>query len=97
LGIPTVSIGIPTVVNAATIMTDFMSLLSQEHSEDSELGESMIEKIHGYAEDLFLTSSPFVATKEIDAAISYSAYVLSTAINMALFGEDWVQMPQNTY
>jgi len=97
LRIPTVSIGIPTVVNAATIMTDFMSLLAQEHSDDEELGESMIKCIHQYAEDLFLTSSPFVATKEIDAAINYSAYVLSTAINMALFGEDWVQMPHNTY
>ena len=97
LGLPTISMGIPTVVNAATIMTDFMSLLSQEHGGDEELDESMIERIHCYAEDLFLTSSPFVATKEIDAAINYSAYVLSTAINMALFGEDWVQMSHNTY
>ena len=78
-------------------MTDFLSLLSQEYSDDMELDESMTERIHQYAEDLFLTSSPFVATKEIDVAINYSAYVLSTAINMALFSENWVQMPHNTY
>jgi len=97
LGLPTISIGIPTVVNAATIMTDFLSLLTQEYSDDMELDESMIERIRQYTETLFLTSSPFVATKEIDAAINYSAYVLSTAINIALFGENWVQMPHNTY
>jgi spore protease len=93
LGIPTVSMGIPTVVNAATIMADFVSLMSQEHREDEDLDESMMEKITQYADALFSTSSPFVATKEIDAAIHYSSYVLSTAINMALFQEDWVSMP----
>ncbi|MCL2386632.1 MAG: GPR endopeptidase [Defluviitaleaceae bacterium] len=96
LGIPVVGIGMPTVINAATIMIDFISLLSQAHSDSEELDVAMVESIHQYADELFPSSS-FVATKEIDAAIHYSSYVLSTAINMALFQEDWVQMSHNTY
>lgn len=53
LGIPTVSIGIPTVINAATIMTDFISLLSRAQSDNEDLDVLMIENINQYADDLF--------------------------------------------
>jgi spore protease len=105
LGIPVLGIGIPTVINAATIIAETMNLFVDSHegdrsqdTNDSEaLDELLVEKVNQYTGELFTSVSPFVATKEIDAAIHYASYVLSTAINMALFQEDWVQMPHNTY
>jgi len=90
LGIPVIGVGMPTVISAVTIMTDFMSLLSQTHTGREELDAVMVEDINQYANEIFPSSS-FVTTKEIDEAIQYSSYVLSTAMNMALFQDDWTQ------
>jgi spore protease len=99
LGIPVIGLGIPTVVSASTIMADAINLLSQRHGENDseELDDVMIASLKKHANELFSSASPFVATKEIDTVTNYSSYVLSTAINMALFQEEWVKMPQNTY
>jgi spore protease len=105
LGMPVISIGVPTVINAATIVADVLSLIVQKNEgyapqnsdEDEILDAAMIENIHHYADELFSSSSPFVAPKEIDSVIQYSAYIISTAINRALFGEEWVQMSRNKY
>jgi len=98
LGIPVVGIGIPTVINAATIITDAFNLLPNPYGNGNEsLGDLMFERINRHIGELFTSVSPFVATKEIDAAIHYSSYLLSSAINMALFQDDWFHMPHNCY
>jgi len=97
IGLPVISIGVPMVVSAATIIADFMGYVMEEHGDDEEIDALMIENISQYANELFSSSSPFVATKEIDTVVHYSSYIISTAINMALFQEDWEQIPYNTY
>lgn len=94
LGIPVIGIGVPTVINVANIMVDFISSFSQAFS-DEELDASLIESIHEHADSLFPSSSSFVSIKEIDVAIQYSSYIISTAINMAMLQENWLQIPYN--
>ncbi|MCL1862562.1 MAG: GPR endopeptidase [Defluviitaleaceae bacterium] len=90
LGIPMVSIGIPTVINAADIIVDAMNrVFPDRDTVDAEL----LENIHRLSDTMFASSSPYVATKDIDAAIHYSAYVISAAINTTLFKENWPQAP----
>jgi spore protease len=104
LGMPVISIGVPTVINAANIVADILNLMVKKHAEyvsssddDDEIVDiAMLEDISHYTNEIF-PSSAFVTPKEIDSAIQYSAYVLSTAINMALFGEEWVQMSHNNF
>jgi spore protease len=99
LGIPVISIGIPTVINAGAIIADAISMFANCHenpdSDDNALDPEMLENIHQFADAMFATSSPFVATKEIDAVIHFSAHIISTAINMALFKEDLAELSRN--
>jgi len=99
IGLPVISIGVPMVVSAATIITDFMGYVIEEHgdNEEVEVNATMLEDVNEYANELFSSSSPFVATKEIDTVVHYSSYIISTAINRALFQEDWEQIPYNNY
>jgi len=107
LGIPVISIGVPTVINAATIVADVFSLLAKKHistepentedeEEDGVMDAELLERIQQCTDAMFQTSA-FVTPKEIDAAIHYAAYIISTAINKALFGEEWEQMPSYSY
>jgi len=105
LGRPVISIGIPTVINAANIVTDVLGLLLPQHDSftsqgadgNTSFGGELIENIRHYTDELFSESSPFVTPKEIDATIHYSAYIISTAINIALFGNEWMQLTHNSY
>jgi len=105
LGVPVVSIGVPTVTNAATIIMDALSLLSHKHKDDApqdfndnEWSDDLkIENIKQSTDKLFISSSTLVATMEIDAVVNYSSYIISTAINNALFQEDWMLMSHIDY
>jgi len=104
LGVPVISIGVPTVMNAATIIMDAMSLLHKYEDDTPKdlndyerLDDLKIENIKQFADKLFLSSSPFVATMEIDAVVNYSSYIISTAINNALFQEEWMLMSHDDY
>jgi len=104
LGVPVISIGVPTVTNAATIIMDAISLLHKHEGDatqnlkDNEwLDDLKIENIKQFADKLFLSSSPFVASMEIDDVVNYSSYIISTAINNALFQEEWMLLPHNNY
>lgn len=79
LGIPVIAIGVPTVVDAATIVADALERLTKERGEKTHqvcLGESP----KTYAE----LGNMYVTSKDIDAVIKRLGYTLSEGINLAL-------------
>jgi len=79
LGIPVVAIGIPTVVDAATIVGDALEkLLSEEKEFDSMkyLGEHR----NAFSE----LNNMYMTGKDIDAVIRRVSYTVSEGINLAL-------------
>lgn len=78
LGVPVIAIGIPTVVDAATIVGDAIERLSQEGSA----GEGALDA------DRFRTMSElnnmYVTGKNIDEVIKRLSFTVSEALNIAL-------------
>ena len=93
LGVPVIGIGVPMVISVANIMIDFMGSSYSQAYAGKELEDWMIEHINEYADALFPSSSSFVAVKEIEIAVQHSAHIISTAINMTMFQDEWMQMP----
>lgn len=74
LGIPVVSVGVPTVVDAATLAYD---LLEEHNGSDDESFARVIEKILvGSGRDMFVTP------KDNDIIAAETARLLATAINI---------------
>lgn len=94
LGVPVIAIGVPTVVDAATIANDTIDLVLDEMIKNAEQGkefynmlssidktqkESMIKSIlNPYVGDLMVTP------KEVDVVIESVAKIIANGINMAL-------------
>lgn len=79
MGIPVISIGVPTVVDAATIVGDalekmFQNAKNEEKKWHLEAGENMLPELQNM----------YVASKDIDAVIKRLSYTVSEGINMAL-------------
>lgn len=77
LGIPVIGIGVPTVVDAATIVHDAISHLleSLEEAEMEEfLSELITPKLH----------SMFVTPKDVDETVKMLSFTISEGINMAI-------------
>ncbi|MCD8365756.1 MAG: GPR endopeptidase [Clostridiales bacterium] len=94
LGVPVIAIGIPTVVEAATIVQDSMAAFLRELSGQdpmSSLEESwknLNEAEHReLARELMAPqlNQMFVTSKDIDAHIKQMSYTVSEGINMAFF------------
>ncbi|MCD8152169.1 MAG: GPR endopeptidase [Clostridiales bacterium] len=94
LGVPVIAIGIPTVVEAATIVQDSMSEFLEEISridpmssllsswkklDDVEHGTLVRELMPPRLNQMFVTS------KDIDAQIKQMSYTVSEGINLAFF------------
>ena len=76
LGIPVIGIGVPTVVDAATIVHDAIAHLleSLEEAEMEEfLGELITPRLH----------SMFVTPKDVDETVKMLSYTISEGLNMA--------------
>lgn len=73
LGIPVIAVGIPTVVEAATIVQDFMS----EYLKDMPAEEYRPRLLSPQLNQMFVTS------KDIDAQIRQLSYTVSEGINRA--------------
>ena len=92
LGVPVISIGIPTVVDAATLTVDALEKvgkhignpetkrLAEELTEDE--GNHIRELLGGYENNLVVTP------QDIDALISRTAKLLSEAVNIAVHNID---------
>ncbi|WP_230397889.1 GPR endopeptidase [Novisyntrophococcus fermenticellae] len=79
LGIPVIGIGIPTVVDAGTIIHDAVSNLL-EALEESEIEEFLGEIISPTMATMFVTP------KDIDETIKRLSFTISEGINMAFTG-----------
>lgn len=79
MGIPVISIGVPTVVDAATIVGDALEKMYQNVKNGDkkwqlEAGKNTLPELHNM----------YVASKDIDAVIKRLSYTVSEGINMAL-------------
>jgi spore protease len=81
LGVPVISVGIPTVVDAATLAYDLLEefALQEGLSSDNSLPQKISEGLHGGAGKDF-----FVTPKDSDVLIATAAKLISTAINLAV-------------
>ena len=91
VGIPVIAMGVPTVVDAATIVNDSMeNLLAALESSETLKGVGLVMQGYSAAEKYELVKeliSPhlngmFVTPKDIDETIKRISYTISEALNM---------------
>ncbi len=92
IGIPVIAIGVPTVVDAATIVSDTMQMLIQAMEEHSHLhslsaGLNALNDMEKYELIRELLSpqlnTMFVTPKDVDESIKRLSYTLSEGLNIA--------------
>ena len=76
LGIPVIAVGIPTVVDAATIVADFCTELMENKQELEEMEETVRGMIPPKLNAMYVTS------KDIDEAVNRLSYTISEGLNM---------------
>lgn len=97
LGVPVIAIGVPTVVDAATVANDsldiFTSAIKENTGEDSALYKSVknLENENRYSL-IKQVLQPFVGNlivtpTEIDSVIDHISMTIADAINSAFFGD----------
>ena len=79
LGIPVIAIGVPTVVDAATIVGDALEKLLHDDEEFDSV-KYMGQHRHAFAE----LNNMYMTGKDIDAVIKRVSFTVSEGINMAL-------------
>lgn len=94
LGIPVLAIGIPTVVNAATIVNDTLDLIINEMKETSEKGKDLYNMLEEMAsEDKYslieeilnpYMKNTIVTPKDIDDVIDDLSIIVANGLNIAL-------------
>jgi spore protease len=94
LGIPVIAIGVPTVVDAATIANDALEMVFENMKKGTEAGSDLYNVIgrleaddkHKLIEEVLTpTDMNFVVTpKEIDDIITNASEVVANSINLAL-------------
>ena len=94
LGIPVLAIGIPTVVNAATIVNDTLDLIISSMKEEAEMGKefyNILEQLSG--EDKYslieevlnpYMKNTIVTPKDIDDVIDDLSIIVANGLNIAL-------------
>jgi len=79
LEVPVIAIGVPTVVDAATIVNDaFAKFCKEDNISDYERYEGLCRNAFSELYDMYMTG------KDIDAVIKRVSYTVSEGINMAL-------------
>ncbi|MDY5985444.1 GPR endopeptidase [Sporofaciens sp. SGI.106] len=96
VGVPVIAIGVPTVVDAATIVNDAMeNLIAALESSETLRGVGVVMQGYNAAEKYELVKeliSPhlngmFVTPKDIDETVKRLSYTISEAINQLFAGE----------
>jgi len=94
LGVPVIAIGVPTVVDAATLVNDTMDRIMGEMARHAERGSSfykMIDELND--EDKYglicemlnpYEANMFVTPKEVDVIIERLSNIISNAVNIAV-------------
>lgn len=95
IGVPVISVGVPTVVDAATIVADGMSALIRAMGESAalkNLGDNLDELGDSEKQELAReVLSPqlhgmFVTPKNIDESVKQLSFTISEALNIAFLG-----------
>lgn len=76
LGVPVIAIGIPTVVDAATIVNDAVERLNTNHRKNIDFFTDDTK------ETLYDMHNMYVTTKDIDSTIKHLGFTLSEALNI---------------
>lgn len=94
LGVPVIAIGVPTVVDAATLVNDTMDIMLSSMIEEAEKGTEFYqmlvdledeEKYHIIKQVLDpYTKNMFVTPKEVDAVIERLSGIIANALNIGL-------------
>lgn len=85
LGIPVIAIGIPTVVDAATIVKDALSDFTRQQSEDLIAEFLSQEDCHSILQEL---NTMYVTGKDIDAIVKRLSFTISEALNITFDNKD---------
>lgn len=93
LGVPVLAMGVPTVVHAATVSQDAVSLMLSEMGAESEQDT---EKLLALVEKVVNEKiGPLIVTpKEIDSIVADTASLVADAINLALHRLDISEIQQ---
>ena len=91
MGIPVIGIGVPTVVDAATLVNDTMENMLSAMSEAATEGQPFFDMLkdmqdtdrYGLITEL-LESNMFVTPKDVDAVITRLAKIIADTLNIAL-------------
>jgi spore protease len=94
LGIPVIAIGVPTVVDAATLVNDTMDCILNEMMTQTKNGSDFYKTLQSLEQeekyqmitDILgpYTGNMFVTPKEVDAVIDRLANIIANSINIAL-------------
>ncbi len=90
LGVPVIAVGVPTVIDAATIVTDSLQQVSAEGRDNGILGAALAELDREAQYSLLYKSLPesiasfMVTPKDVDLMIERIARVVANGINLAL-------------
>jgi spore protease len=91
LGVPVVGLGVPTVVDAATLVNDVMDAVLTTMAREFPKGQSFYNMLTELQEEDkyslirgILPENMFVTPKDIDAVINRLANIIANALNMAL-------------
>ena len=94
LGVPVIAIGVPTVVDAATLVNDTMDLLLSQMIKETDSGHEFYDALIGLESQekyqLILqlltpySGNMFVTPKEVDAVIDRLSNIIANALNISL-------------
>lgn len=90
LGVPVVSIGVPTVVDAATLAYDLLEEMVSSSDIKSDSGSCNFDEMYDKIIDKLMSGSGrsmFITPKENDVITREAARLISTAINLSLHKE----------
>lgn len=94
MGVPVIAIGVPTVVDAATLVNDTMNHMLSEMINEAPEGSPFYEMLmdledndkYSLIKDILdpYTGNMFVTPKEVDAVVDRLTNIISNAVNIAL-------------
>lgn len=94
LGVPVISIGIPTVVNAATMVNDTMELIIESLKKEAEVGKEFYALLEELSQEEKYTlieevlnpysANVIVTPKDIDVLIDDLSIIVANGLNIAL-------------
>lgn len=100
MGVPVVAIGVPTVVDAATVANDSIEMLTEAVRSSAGENSPLYESLRTFEGDsryalIKEVLNPFVGNlivtpKEVDEIIDNVSAIIADGINMALLGEEQI-------